>query len=330
MFQSLSGVKMIELATLGVQSRYQRNGIGSYLLKAVKENGQIGLYDVIRVNISANNFNTGQSLTRIGSMIKGLRNFFARNDFSDDLVLNASFDQLDNILSNNHDDDDEDDFEDDDDGDEDYEDDYDDLEEGEECCTKLTAFTKSIQHSISLLDHLNTDGQHSPAEMITSPANDPQVLSHQYHEHCHNRRRRPRRRQRTLREVDDEFDDHSSSSRMFTLTMCYLPPFSVSSLGPNRSLGTNEVENRAMLSELDNRYIDEIIDEANRSWRSDLLSSYRTQWSCVSRLRAEMLHLRSRLRQKGMLVEQLRRENYQLRTTLLQSKLPRKCFALSN
>ncbi|OTF76115.1 hypothetical protein BLA29_005769 [Euroglyphus maynei] len=52
-------------------------------------------------------------------------------------------------------------------------------------------------------------------------------------------------------------------------------------------------------------------------WRHNLLASYRTQWSCVGRLRSEIDRLRQQLAKRDVTIDQLRRENFNLRNTLV-------------
>lgn len=232
----------------------------------VKENGQIGPFDVIRVKFRANQANS--------SLVK---RFFKRNNFTDDLILNASFDQLDGQSASD-----------------------------DERPTSLTngfcldnvfdgcdrdghSAHARLQHSVSLLDNMNV----------------------QYTQNHDDHRKH-------MENDDDE--------AVPLVSMCYLPPYSMTSMSSqlldvgDQANHHHHAHHQTMLTELDNRYVDKIIDEASRCWRNDLLTAYRTQWSCVARLRAEMVKLRQFVRDRDQTIDQLRRENYQLRTSLLQSE----------
>lgn len=133
-------------------------------------------------------------------------------------------------------------------------------------------------------------------------------------------------RYRTSRGTANKLRSNPLSPSTAWISLCYLPPFSVcnnssSSVGKfsgNTRYSTSNSRN--LIYELDNRYVDELIEEANVVWKRDLLAAYRTQWSCVGRLRAEIGRLRSLLRECESTVEGLRRENHQLKTKLLQSE----------
>lgn len=289
----LTGIKVIEIALISVASHYQSSGIGTYLLKSVKESGQIGPYDVIRV--------------KIPSMELCLKQFFMKNDFTDDLILNASFDQLDSVCSEGED-------------------------EGE--------MENDYEHNnmeTNQGDQVDCDGQ-SMSHSISFDTSQP---------YSHLRMRRMGKRPIG---TTSSTTTSSSTSSMTTMTsMCYLPPFSVATaLSHHRTMGQsanvisstlNNVPNvltttstsstyrnyyastqsRTLLQELDARYVDEMIDEANGVWRRDLLAAYRTQWSCVGRLRAEIIRMRDTLRECESTIDSLKRENHQLKTKLLQS-----------
>lgn len=101
-----------------------------------------------------------------------------------------------------------------------------------------------------------------------------------------------------------------------TISMCYLPPFSVGTL-------SESFNNRELwaLDKWDHKFIDDIMEQANRIWRRDLLSAYRTQWSCVSRLRQEIVRLRKELSKRDSIILQLRKENIQLNNSLIQKSM---------
>lgn len=126
---------------------------------------------------------------------------------------------------------------------------------------------------------------------------------------------------------DDEESNHHKIQNIFqirkrinkepTISMCYLPPFSVGTL--SESLNS---QGYCALNKWDDKFIDDIMEQANRIWRRDLLSAYRTQWSCVSRLRQEIIRLRKELSKRDLSILQLRKENIQLHNTLIQRSMP--------
>lgn len=215
-----------------------------------------------------------------------LKQFFIRNEFTDDLILNASFEQLNNVYSDS----------------EETDDDRvnemnircngDDDEEEEITDTELK-YCKPLAHSVSFGN-------------FDCP---------------------PRNKHRSKGRLKAHDPGARVGSRM-TLSMCYLPPFSVGTLTNDQRVmdhlnnsRSQSPFNRSLLYEMDNRFVDDIIEHATSVWRRDLLSAYRTQWSCVGRLRAEIVRLRELLQKRDTHVEQLRKENVQLRNALMQQSM---------
>lgn len=235
----------------------------------MKESGQIGPYDAIRVQIPTTD---GASARH-----QRLKQFFVKNNFTDDLILNASFDQLNNVCSDGEETD-----EDRVSGDKDDDDDED---------SELQQ-SKPIKHSISFgsFDYRSSGKYRS--------------------------RRKPT--------AGGGGGGGGYVRNVAHMSMCYLPPFSVGTLTTDQRIVEHLDQNRAqspfnrtLLYEMDNRFVDDIIEHATMVWRKDLLSAYRTQWSCVGRLRAEIVRLRDLLQKRDSHCEQLRKENIQLKNALM-------------
>ena len=285
---------MIELALISVLPRFRRSNIGTYLLQCVKENGQIGPYDVIRVK-----FPVVSTLS--------LRQFFLKNHFTDDLILNASFDQLEN---NSGDDDDEQE-------DEEIHNDLIELQQFETFETniikKKQLFKNNLHNSISFDVCGDSGGRYFYDKVEDLKYN-----------------------------LNSSISSFSRSSNLW-ISLCYLPPFSLKTTiaaNQNNKRSSNSISRisntmifgtqstpisttttaRKLLYDLDNNAVDELIEQANNVWKRDMLSAYRTQWSCVGRLRTEIYRLRSLLIDCEQTNEGLKRENHQLKTKILQCK----------
>ncbi|KAH9418998.1 hypothetical protein DERP_011093, partial [Dermatophagoides pteronyssinus] len=231
---------------LAIKIGYERLGLGSQLIKFLKENNQIGPYDAMHVRIAENN--------------QRLRRFFLRNQFTDDLILNASFDQL--IINQS-----------DDSGDDNL-----DVDDDDDCdSTKST----NIQHSNSYCSVYS-----SSMTMRTG---------------------KKRKHEKNINIID------RSKLMSSMISMCYLPPFSIGTL--SESIET--ANQRTTIERLDNHFVDDLIEQAQLQWRQNLLASYRTQWSLVGRLHSEIEHLRQQLTKRNIIIEQLRRENFNLRNQLV-------------
>lgn len=329
---------MIELALISVRRQYQGAGIGSHLLRAVKQSGQIGPYDAIRVKVPSS------------SSSSALFDFFLANDFSDDLILNASFDQLDSVCSD--------------------EGDRDDVGDGDD----------PRENPFALFSEMDRRGGGGPGtgslarngiDRRASPS--PSPMSHLGHSLSFdgfgngsppittNNHRLPLRTFGGGGGGGDSRISKSKSTILFSqsggmtpgtsstytplpsksypnkqkkwwTSLCYLPPFSVATSLCSRdyhhgttSLNSHQYHQRppsssSLVGQLDNRYVDELIEEANGVWRRDLLAAYRTQWSCVGRLRAEIARLRTVIVDAEQSIETLQRENLQLRARLRQCK----------
>lgn len=204
---------------------------------------------------------------KIASNNHRLRQFFLKNEFTDDIILNAGFDQL-IIRSDESDDGHDDDDDDDNDLDKQIQDDDDDCNS-----IRTTKTTKSsLQHSISYYDQMN--------------------------HYCSGKKRKR------------EKNSNNSNNETIMISMCYLPPFSVGTL-------SESITNHRTLERMDGHFVDDMIDQAQMVWRRNLLASYRTQWSCVGRLRSEIGRLRQQLTKRDTIIDQLRRENFHLRNTLV-------------
>ncbi|XP_075590309.1 uncharacterized protein LOC124498089 isoform X2 [Dermatophagoides farinae] len=251
----LESLKILEIALIAVKCGHERSGIGTQLIKCLKDNCQIGPYDSMHVKIAGNNHR--------------LRQFFLKNEFTDDIILNAGFDQL--IIRPDESDDDHDD-DDDNELDKQIQDDDDD-----DCNSiRTTKTTKSsLQHSISYYEQMN--------------------------HYCSGKKRKR------------EKNSNNSNNETIMISMCYLPPFSVGTL-------SESITNHRTLERMDGHFVDDMIDQAQMVWRRNLLASYRTQWSCVGRLRSEIGRLRQQLTKRDTIIDQLRRENFHLRNTLVHKK----------
>ncbi|GFS90268.1 n-acetyltransferase domain-containing protein [Nephila pilipes] len=73
----IPGTRVVYLSLLTVRKRFRRSGIGKYILKKLKSPSQVGPYDalVVRADPTA-------------------LNFFLKNSFTDDLILNSRFREL--------------------------------------------------------------------------------------------------------------------------------------------------------------------------------------------------------------------------------------------
>ena len=334
---------MIELALISVRRQYQGAGIGSHLLRAVKQSGQIGPYDAIRVKVPSS------------SSSSALFDFFLANDFSDDLILNASFDQLDSVCS--------------DEGDRDDVGDGDDPREN-----PFALFSSEVlgrrggggpikgspvhngidrRASPSPMSHLghslSFDGFGNGSPPITT--NNHRLPSRTFGGGGGGDSRISKSKSTILFSQSGGTPGTSSASaslssgkscpskqKKWWTSLCYLPPFSVATSlcsrdyhhGTTTSLNSHHPHHphhhqrppssSSLVGQLDNRYVDELIEEANGVWRRDLLAAYRTQWSCVGRLRAEIARLRTVIVDAEQSIETLQRENLQLRARLRQCK----------
>lgn len=334
----LTGIKVIELALISVRRQYQGAGIGSHLLRAVKQSGQIGPYDAIRVKVPSSN--------------SVLFDFFLANDFSDDLILNASFDQLDSVCS--------------DEGDNDE--DGDDLREnpfslfssevlgrrgggpgtGSLARNGIDRRASPSPSPISHLGHsLSFDGFGNGSPMTTTSADHHRLSLRTFGVGGGGGgdSRISKSKSTILFSQSGGTPGTSSTStplpsksypnkqKKWWTSLCYLPPFSVATSLCSRdyhgttSLNSHHLHHHqrppsssSLVGQLDNRYVDELIEEANGVWRRDLLAAYRTQWSCVGRLRAEIARLRTVIVDAEQSIETLQRENLQLRARLRQCK----------
>ncbi|KAH9399278.1 hypothetical protein TYRP_018189, partial [Tyrophagus putrescentiae] len=317
----LTGIKVIELALISVRRQYQGAGIGSHLLRAVKQSGQIGPYDAIRVKVPSSN--------------SVLFDFFLANDFSDDLILNASFDQLDSVCS--------------DEGDRDDVGDGDDPREnpfalfssevlgrrggggpgtGSLARNGIDRRASPSPSPMSHLGHsLSFDGFGNGSPMTTS------VDHHRFiFEDLWSYQSGGTPGTSSASASLSSGKSCPSKQKKWWTSLCYLPPFSVATSLCSRdyhhgttSLNSHHHHQRppsssSLVGQLDNRYVDELIEEANGVWRRDLLAAYRTQWSCVGRLRAEIARLRTVIVDAEQSIETLQRENLQLRARLRQCK----------
>ena len=391
-FFSLTGTKIVEAPFLSVCPAFRRLGLGSRLLTSLKQCGQIGPYDAIRV--------------RIDSSRSDLRRFYLSNQFSDDLILNASFDQLHSVYSDGDEDDDDDDETCEDCGDDDEEENddngirnranenEDDDDESEDIVGKNTSNsvivysdTKTNKNSLNFSSH-KKESARELCDSFTVPrdcslraksniahsasfGSFQRPLFNQHHHHhissSHHHRARHHhhqssflqtRRCKAARNRPSGRGRNTGACKLISL--CYLPPFAASTGAIIKSLpngasvantngnanGMNvssivnltklnndltlnsmsdsiddfNLESQAMLDEIENRQVDAMIEDAHRLWRRELLSAYRTQWSCVARLRAEIVRLREKVQECEETIGSLKKDNHHLRTSLLQSK----------
>lgn len=197
---------------------------------------------------------------RIAENNQRLRRFFLRNQFTDDLILNASFDQL---IINQSDDSGDDNLDVDDDDD------------------STKSKSTNLQHSNSYC------GVYSSSMTMKTG--------------------KKRKHEKNINIID------RSKLMSSMISMCYLPPFSIGTL--SESIET--ANQRTTIERLDNHFVDDLIEQAQLQWRQNLLASYRTQWSLVGRLHSEIEHLRQQLTKRNIIIEQLRRENFNLRNQLV-------------
>ncbi|KAG8193441.1 hypothetical protein JTE90_005088 [Oedothorax gibbosus] len=73
----IPGTRVVYLSLMTVRKRFRRCGIGKYILKKLKSPSQVGPYDALIVRADPTALN-----------------FFAKNSFTDDLILNSRFREL--------------------------------------------------------------------------------------------------------------------------------------------------------------------------------------------------------------------------------------------